>query len=110
MPDDDNETFDDFEAYCREVTAAAIAWEARWPNHCKTCYGQGGKSFIEMHGFHHGAGEQMFDTCSCVEVGQCPRCSQWAWIWADDNMESEVPCWNCGWNWCKGSDDACPEV
>lgn len=108
MTDDDNETFDDFEAYCREVTAAAIAWEARWPNHCKKCYGQGGKSYVEMHGFKHGAGEQMFDICECIEQGICPRCS--ANNMPIDDDESEAPCVKCGWNWCKGSDDACPEV
>jgi hypothetical protein len=104
---DEDKVYEEFEDYCKEVTAAAIAWEARWPNACKSCYGRGGHGWTEMHGFTHGAGEQMYDICSCVEQGNCPRCGTVAW--SVDN-EIETPCPTCGWNWCKGSDDACPEI
>lgn len=104
---DEDKVYEEFEDYCKEVTAAAIAWEAKWPNACKSCDGRGGHGWTEMHGFSHGAGEQMYDICSCVEAGNCPRCG--ATAWSDDN-EIETPCPTCGWNWCKGSDDACPEI
>jgi len=104
---DDDKAFDEFDAYCVEVAQANKEWNERWPNACKKCEGAGGSSYIEMHGFKHGAGEQMFDTCACVDDGICPRCG-----FSMDNSEGDetIPCKLCGWNWGKGPDDAAPQV
>jgi hypothetical protein len=104
---DDDRVFDEFQQYCDEIAKAADAWEKRWPNACKSCYGRGGSSYVEMHGFKHGAGEQMWDSCRCVDDGNCPRCGV-----AMNNAEGDetIPCPNCKWNWGKDEDDACPEV
>lgn len=109
MTDDEiDDAYGKFEDYCKEVTEAAIAWEKAWPHHCKSCYGKGGESWTEMHGFKHGAGEQMYDICEdCVGKGNCPRCG--ATSWPLDN-EEETPCSTCNWNWCRSEGDACPEV
>ena len=105
MSDDD--TFDEFEKYAAEIAKAAAEWEKRWPQACKSCYGRGGQTYTEMHGFKHGAGEQMFDICECIEEAKCPRCGFCNW---DEDNEEETPCIKCGWNWGKGEDDVCPEV
>ena len=107
MTTDDDEAFQAFEEYCAETVAANEAWCKRWPNHCEKCEGKGGFQWVEMHGFTHGAGEQMYDICACVEAGNCPRCGTVAW--AVDN-EDETPCPTCGWNWCKGKDDVAPQI
>jgi len=90
----------------KEIDEANKAWHKRWPNACK-CEGAGGYGYVEMHGFKHGAGEHMWDTCTCVLDGFCPRCN--ARVWPED-MEDEWPCPECGWNWGKGKDDAAPQI
>lgn len=84
------------------IKAAAEAWRAKWPAHCTRCRGWGGFGFTEMHGFTHGAGEQMFDLCDALpDVHTCHRCGA-----AGLNEEGEGPCTACGWN----CDDGVPEL
>jgi len=97
----EDETFQAFEDYCAEIAVENKAWRERWPNHCQTCEGAGG--------FHHPGNRETppdFDICECSEAGKCPRCMELAW--PGDDID-DVPCPHCGWNWCKGKDDAAPQ-
>lgn len=55
--------------YCEAQQAAREAWIARWPDHCPTCEGAGGK-YIQATRWE----PDDFDICSCLENGHCPRC------------------------------------
>ncbi len=80
------------------VAVAAAAWRSAWPNHCTACSGWGGTSYLEMHGFRGGSGEQVFDPCGALpRASTCHRCGQ-------DGLseDGDGPCRHCGWNYDDG--------
>lgn len=80
------------------IAIAADAWRRAWPNHCTSCAGWGGSSFIEMHGFQGGLGEQLFDPCGALpDAATCHRCGQ-------DGLseDGDGPCTHCGWDYNDG--------
>jgi hypothetical protein len=83
-----------------------------YPNHCTSCEGTG---------IVYAEYQQIFD-CLCVEEGKCPRCGRFMY-WEGDpltgnvelynliiqaGIEKQLPCDQCGWNWCRGNNDMLP--
>ncbi len=68
---------------CVRAMARQEAYDARWPRRCKQCFGAGG-GYYSFGPSPRGSGApslapgtmQDFDTCSCVDNGQCPRCGE----------------------------------
>lgn len=89
-------------SYQQDVTYARVAWQIRWPNHCATCEGVGGKSFAGYFDHRAGVGEPPnFEPCeACIGQGLCARCK----APLADQETCEGPCDSCGWNF----DDQCP--
>lgn len=87
------------------------AWEAKWPNACKTCHGRGENIWQENQS-PLGSGyvwmETLGEPCDdCSGQNKCPRCGA---TWADDSfVENSLACPACNWNWGANSDDARPE-
>ncbi len=68
---------------CIARIAAQQAYDLLWPNRCETCKGWGGQwySFDPSPAGSRapslGPGSmQDFDTCECINRGDCPRCGQ----------------------------------
>jgi hypothetical protein len=80
----------------REVYAAYVA---KWPHYCRRCNGYGGFTVIE-NGAPHGAGfwpMEVYDACSCVQYGRCPRCG--VEVWHEDDYDGDfLFCPECGWD------------
>lgn len=63
------------------------AYEKKYPNYCRICYGS--------------AGHPNYEYCpKCMGLGKCPRCGS-----AKNNFVDSMPlggekptCWECGWN------------
>lgn len=79
----------------KEHRQAIEAGRSAWPNHCRTCHGEGGEFWQESV-----PGMPMSDGCNdCTLQGKCARCGE---IGLNDS--GEEPCVHCGWNY----DDAEP--
>lgn len=75
---------------CLEAQAARKAWEARYPNYCKECLGNGG--FYDPGTYWD---PPDFGPCSsCWEQNICPRCGH-AEAFEPDAFTP--PCLYCGW-------------
>lgn len=77
-----------------ENKAAQEAWMEKYKDHCKKCYGHGGKSIPATR-----LDPEDFDTCSCLESGQCPRCGYKHSETHRFTEDGEGPCANCGWDY-----------
>lgn len=68
---------------CIRAMARQEAYDLRWPRRCQTCHGAGG-SFYRFDPSPGGSrapslgpgSMEDFDTCRCVNNGQCPRCGE----------------------------------
>lgn len=92
------------DAACHAATAdAEVArglYRARWPNHCRSCNGWGGRVTEydpSPPGVSLGPGTMMdFDPCpDCYAHFTCPRCTLRE-AWPDDS-DGDGPCRRCGW-------------
>lgn len=82
--------------WVESVQKAQAAYDQAWPNHCKTCNGEGGHSWEERHDRGY-PGEPMSEPCAnCTEQDNCPRCSE------HTLTEGEGPCSACGWDYKDG--------
>ena len=59
-----------------QIRAAAVAWRARWPMHCRACAGWGGRTYRQSHPYGStSASEEGIDPCEAPEVAtRCHRC------------------------------------
>ena len=82
------------EQYATDVAA----YEAQWPNYCRTCRGWGvtryyddpiGEQWSSSHWF-----SEPCDDCA----GRCPRCGA---DWPETDEEMERPCPACSWKYDK---------
>jgi hypothetical protein len=68
-------------AACIRAMARQEAYDLSWPARCGDCFGAGGWSSFDPSptgssapaSLGHGS-MQDFDTCTCVDTGNCPRC------------------------------------
>jgi hypothetical protein len=89
------------EAAFEQISRAAKAWVAKWPNHCVKCAGWGG--------FHIRATRwepEDFDICTALPDGSCHRCGQPDAQGVDPDAGIYLPCKFCGWDF----DDGAPQV
>lgn len=97
--------------------AESEAWRKRYPQHCKSCSGQGILRVYDSVPVPFGPGNCLMETdepCSdCLQHGKCPRCGEI--ITSDDNdfdcwYNDELPCPHCGWSWGKHESDYDPSL
>ena len=93
--------------------AQLAAYEKQYPNYCRKCGGDGGRSVWEYRGEYHGApaSEQVYDWCShCAGQGKCPRCGSEKTNFFEDAVidgDEKNACYACHW---KEGDLGAPEV
>ena len=81
-----------------DATRAGAEYDRRWPGHCRSCNGWGGRSYRydpSPSGVALSPGwMEDFEPCpDCAEKGLCPRCMK-ATMPEDGG---EGPCPACGW-------------
>lgn len=85
--------------------AVIAAYEARWPDYCRTCHGAGC-----IYEYNYPYEPDWTDSCFCLDEGRCPRCGVRAldergtvcyscmWVFSDQSVlapygRSECDCW-----------------
>lgn len=86
-----------------DADKARRAWQEKWPGHCETCEGEGGKG-------HPGSYDcpPDWDICPNCQEGdnlRCPRCGEPGETWDEAACDS-VACKECGWD--PANPDICP--
>ena len=99
-----------YEERHQEIQAKAAEWKQKWPNHCQSCWGNGGFTYgVRGPSYSCGGEPGGFDPCEKLPEGTCHRCGAADALEETPDKYDLKPCKICGWDSGRGLDDACPE-
>lgn len=77
-------------------------WRGKWPKHCRSCGGWGGKNHVQSQPYGSAtAGESLLDPCAATTDARiCHRCGK-----EGLTVDGDGPCQHCGWDFDDGDPD-----